>query len=152
VAQAVIAEPNLLEDRIELLDSQGFCDPELDPLAHAIVGLFLQGGALDSGLLESHLRTLGHGELLREITEAARKAHAPFLDAAAAPETRAASWSEAYGQLVRIAALERALQAAKADLENRFDVSSFWQLKTERDALQRALKTGEGLGGEALLH
>jgi DNA primase len=152
IAQAVIADPILLEDRIELLDSQGFCDPELDPLANALVGLFLQGGALDSTALESHLRALGHGELLREITEAARKAHAPFLDAAAAPETRAASWSEAYGQLVKIAALERALQAAKADLENRFDVASFWQLKSERDALQRALKAGEGFGGEGPPH
>ena len=90
--------------------------------------------------------------MLREITEAARKAHAPFLDAAAAPETRAAGWSEAYGQLVRVAALERALQAAKADLESRFDVASFWQLKSERDALQKALKSGEPVEGGGLLH
>jgi DNA primase len=142
VAQGVLIAPQLIEDRIEMIDSQGFCDPDLDELAKAIVQLLLERASLDSRALESHLRALGYEGLLETISQAAQKAHAPFLQAGTPPEALHAGWSEAFELLVRIATLERALEAAKVDLETRFDVASFYQIKSERDALQRELKSG----------
>ena len=42
----------------------------------------------------------------------------------------------------RIAALERALAMAKSEAHRAFDSSAFTQLKAERDALRRAIKSG----------
>ncbi len=142
VAQGVLLAPTLLDDRIEMIDAQGFCDPHLDDLARAIVNVLLERASLDSRALESHLRALGFESLLETISQAARKAHVPFLQAEISPEALQAGWSEAFELLVRIAALERALEAAKVDLDTRFDVASFYQIKSERDSLQRELKSG----------
>ena len=77
---------------------------------------------------------------MREVEKAAAKSGAPFL-AADKPlgETRI-RWSQAFDALTRVAALEDALASA-ASMPGQDE--AFRRLKAERDALRRAVKTGE---------
>jgi len=79
----------------------------------------MSGQSLDSSGLRRHLAQSGHGVLLREVEKAAAKSGAPFL-AADKP-------------------LAEALEAVKAATG---EDDTFRRLKAERDALRRAIKTG----------
>lgn len=141
VAQALLLDPRLVEDRIELLDAQGFCDAELDRLAHEIVKVRFEVDVLDADELERRLKARGFEPVLSRVAEAARRSGAPFL----ADDTLGRArdlWSQAFDLLVRIAAVERALAAAKSDIATEEDFEAFKNLKNERDALQRAIRSG----------
>ncbi|MEI9891962.1 MAG: hypothetical protein WDN45_17180 [Caulobacteraceae bacterium] len=111
-------------------------------MASEIIRLRLEADVLDSEGLTRHLTTRGFGALLGEIDRAARIAGAPFLNPALPLDAARLSWSHAFEVLTRMAALESALSAAKAELTESSDTQAFMRLKGERDALKRAIRTG----------
>ncbi|MAL88949.1 MAG: hypothetical protein CL683_08660 [Brevundimonas sp.] len=106
-------------------------------MAHGTGGLIL-----DSVALRRHLAQSGHDALLHEVEKAAAKSGAPFLAEDLPLGEARTLWSQAFDALTRIAALERALAMAKSEAHRAFDSSAFTQLKAERDALRRAIKSG----------
>ncbi|MGV9010845.1 hypothetical protein [Brevundimonas sp.] len=95
---------------------------------------------LDSAALRRHLAQSGHDALVREVEKAAAKSGAPFLAANAPLAEARVRWSQAFDALTRVAALEDALASA-ASMPGQDE--AFRRLKAERDALRRAVKTGE---------
>lgn len=142
VAKALLDDPDRMEEQIETLEVQGFGDTDLSEIAREIIRARIQAAALDSKALERHLAAQGYDQLLKEISSAAAKSGAPFLDPGLPLDVARFQWSQALEVLTRMAALERAVAAAKADLTSEVDMSAFMQLKSERDALRRAIKTG----------
>jgi DNA primase len=159
VVQAALDHPDWLDPHLEDLEHYGFGDPGLDDLAREIIRLRLAfdpgdageddagGGGLDSAGLVRHLADRGYGALLMEIARAAGKSSAPFLSPEPI-EPAKDQWSQAFEVLTRMAALENALSAAKADASQGLDAGAFSRLKAERDALRRAIKSGTVWGGE----
>lgn len=155
VVQGALNHPQWLDEHLETLEHSGFGDPALAPLARDIISLRLEydfgdegdGSGLDTDGLVRHLAERGHGALLMEIARAAAKSSAPFLSAE--PDLAAKDqWSQAFEVLTRMAALESALSAAKADASRGLDAGAFGRLKAERDTLRRAIKSGTVWGGE----
>ena len=142
VAQGVMQHPDFVDDRLESLVVQGFCDPRLEGLAHAVVTARVQAENLDTQALERHLRALGLQSEVDEIALVAAKSGAPFLGADLPVEAARVLWSQAYDHLIRITALERAFSDAKTDLERDHDYPTLGRLKAERDAAQRAVRAG----------
>ena len=142
VAEGALRHPELIYENAERLDVQGFGDPRFHTLAHDMVSAWTTGEALDPEGLERHLAAHGHAAELREIARAAGKSGAPFLNADAPAEEARALWSQAFELLIRVTALERALEDAKADLERDPDIPTFMRLKADRDALRRAIRDG----------
>lgn len=140
LAHGAIDDPERMDDHLEAIAAHGFGDPSLDGLAQELVRLRFSGQSLDSAALRRHLAQSGHDVLMREVEKAAAKSGAPFL-AADKPlgETRI-RWSQAFDALIRVAALEDALSSARS-VPGQDEV--FRRLKAERDALRRAIKTGE---------
>ena len=141
VAKAAILEPHWLDDQLETVQDCGFGDAQLDDLAREIIRLRLEGD-LDSDTLTRHLAHRGFSAQLRELDKAATKSGAPFLDPDLSPAAARALWSHAFSALTRLAALESALISAKADAADASGMSALMRLKTERDSLRRAIKTG----------
>ncbi len=142
VAKGALDDPARLDDRLETLESHGMGHPALNDLASEIIRLRLEADVLDSEGLTRHLTSRGFGALLGEIDRAARISGAPFLKSDIAPDAARSLWSHAFEVLNRMAALESALNAAKAGLTESSDTSAFMRLKGERDALRRAIRTG----------
>ena len=146
LAHGAVDDPERMDDHLEAIAAHGFGDPALDGLAQELVRLrFANMGAgqsLDSAALRRHLAQSGHDALMREVEKAAAKSGAPFLAANAPLAEARIRWSQAFDASTRVAALERALASAKSDAHRGFDASAFTQLKAERDALRRAIKTG----------
>ena len=140
LAHGAIDDPERMDDHLEAIASHGFGDPSLNGLAQEMVRLRFSGQDLDSAALRRHLAQSGHDVLMREVEKAAAKSGAPFL-AADKPlgETRI-RWSQAFDALTRVAALEDALSSAR-NVPGQDE--AFRRLKAERDALRRAIKTGE---------
>jgi DNA primase len=159
VVQAALDHPAWLEDHLEALEHSGFGDPVLAPLAREIIRFRLDWDppeqdestgpdpGLDSAGLVRHLAERGYGALLMEIARAAGKSSAPFLSPEPDPAAKD-QWSQAFEVLIRMAALESALSAAKAEASQGLDAGAFSRLKAERDALRRAIKSGTVWGGE----
>ena len=160
----MLQHPELIDDRFETLDVQGFCDEGLQDLARDLIQLRLAADALEPTPLRAALVARGHGERLEQVGWAAARSAAPFLHALASPEEVRALWSQAYGLLLRVTALNRALSDARsemthdADLEREPDFLTYVRLKAERDAVERAIASGtyiledDPLGGASLLH
>jgi len=111
-------------------------------LASEIIRLRLECDVLDTAALSRHLAGKGFGALLSEIDKAASKSGAPFLGTDLPPAAARSLWSHAFEVIVRMASLERALIAAKADMSDVSGAAAFMRLKGERDALRRAIKAG----------
>jgi DNA primase len=142
LAHGAIDDPERMDDHLEAISAHGFGDASLDGLAQEMVRLRFSGQDLDSAALRRHLAQSGHDALVREVEKAAAKSGAPFLAANAPLAEARIRWSQAFDASTRVAALERALASAKSDAHRGFDASAFTQLKAERDALRRAIKTG----------
>ena len=97
---------------------------------------------LDSAALRRHLALAGYDALMREVEKAAAKSGAPFLAADMPLAEARVRWSQAFDASARLGALEQALAQAKSRASTAFDTSVFTQLKAERDALRRSIKTG----------
>ena len=142
VAQAAIADPAWLDPHLESLETHGFGDPALDHLAKEIIRLRLEADHLDTGALARHLATDGFGALLGEIDKAALKSGAPFLKSDVSPTLARSQWSHAFEALTRMAALGDAIEAEKGNLSGRGGMEAIERMKTERDALRRAIGSG----------
>ncbi|MBS0410571.1 MAG: DNA primase [Proteobacteria bacterium] len=142
LAKQAIVDPHVLDEHLEALEAHGFGDPALSQLAQEIIRLRLEAEHLDSEALQRHLAATGFSALLTDIDRAAPKSGAPFIQSDVTLATARAQWSHAFGILNRLAALEQALTAAKQDLADRSGSAVLRSLKTERDALRRAVKLG----------
>jgi len=143
VALALLEYPEWIDDQLETLEVQGLGDEGLAEIAKEIIRFRLMSSSLDSATLRRHLASLGYDATLKEISRAADQSGAPFLRSDLPPERARRFWSQALVHLIRIAALERALNDAKADLDH--DMSLFrdvMELKAERDALRRDVGSG----------
>ncbi|RZJ01259.1 MAG: DNA primase [Brevundimonas sp.] len=140
LAHGAIDDPERMDDHLESIASHGFGDPSLDGLAQEMVRLRFSGQDLDSAALRRHLAQSGHDVLMREVEKAAAKSGAPFLAADKPLGEARIRWSQAYDALTRVAALEDALSSARGVPGQD---EAFRRLKAERDALRRAIKTGE---------
>jgi DNA primase len=143
VALALLENPEWIDDQLETLEVQGLGDQGLAEIAKEIIRFRLMSSSLDSATLRRHLASLGYDAILKEISRAAVGSHAPFLQSDLPPERARLLWSRALAQLIQIAALERALRDAIAELDQ--DESLYRvvpKLKVERDALRRDVGSG----------
>jgi DNA primase len=142
VAKGALEDPPRLDDHLEELETYGFGDPLLAELAKEIIRLRLDADHLDMGALARHLRERGYAGLLTDIDRAASQSGAPFLKQDVTLAAARSQWSHAFVVLSRMAALEKALDTAKQNLAEGSGAASLMRLKTERDKLRRAIKTG----------
>jgi DNA primase len=140
LAHGAIDDPERMDDHLEAIASHGFGDAALEGLAQEMVRLRFSGQDLDSAALRRHLAQSGHDALMREVEKAAAKSGAPFLAADKPLAEARIRWSQAFDALTRVAALEDALTSARSVPGQD---EAFRRLKAERDALRRAIKTGE---------
>jgi DNA primase len=142
LARQAIADPAILDDHLEALEARGFGDPILDDLAKEIIRLRLEADRLDSEALRRHLAEAGFSTLLTDVDRAAAMAGAPFPKDDVTLATARSQWSRAFEVLNRVAALDDALGLAKLDLAGGESAAVLMALKTERDKLRRAIRTG----------
>lgn len=126
----------------------------LDGLAKEIIRLRLEADVLDTEALQRHLAARGFGALISEIDKAARNSSAPFLDPDFPLPAARTLWSQAFGALTRLAALDAAVDTGKRHLPQRshemevagegpsLQIQAVARLKAERDALRRAITSG----------
>jgi DNA primase len=144
VALGLLRAPARADHHLESLAAQGFGDAALQPLAGEIVAACGEAAALDPALLRRRLDAAGFDELIGRLEAAAARSgvSAPFLDPSHPPEEADALWAQAYDVVLRIAALERAFEDARADLHTDADSAALIRIKTERDDLQRRARSG----------
>ena len=141
IVEGLIAHPSVVQERAELLANQGLGDAGLDRLVNDLVRMTYEADALGEGLLRSRLLAMGHEETLRRVDRMATIAHAPFLDAARAVEDAKAQLVQAIDLFLQALALGRALDELKRDDD--YDAAAFTSLKSQRDALNRSLTSGD---------
>jgi DNA primase len=141
LAKWAIADPPVLDDHLEALEQNGFGDPALTDLCRQIIRLRLDSDHLDTEALRRHLTESGFAALLIDIDRAATHAGAPFFKSDVTLAAARSQWSYAFEVLNRLAALEIALTAAKLALGGG-GVSALSGLKSDRDQLRRAVKSG----------
>ncbi|MFC3079747.1 DNA primase [Phenylobacterium terrae] len=144
MASYAIQDPAILDDHLEhRLTADGFGEAALSELVREIIQLRLEAEHLDTASLARHLRSCGFSELLTDIDRAAAKSGAPFLQEDVSLSAARAQWSQAFDALSRLSALEEDLASAKRALEaGGSDAGRFMRLKSQRDALTRAIRTG----------
>jgi len=147
VAKGALEDPPRLDEHLEELEAHGFADPALAGLAKEIIRLRLDADHLDPDALLRHLRERGLTELLADVDRAAAQAKAPFLQDGVPPALARTQWAHAFAVLTRLASLERALDTAKRDMAG--SSTPLMHLKTERDRLRRAVKSGTIWSDEA---
>jgi DNA primase len=142
LAQQAIADPGMLDEHLEDLEARGLGDPALAGLMREIIRLRLEADHLDTGALRRHLATRGFSALLNDIDRAAAKSGAPFIRSDVTLASARSQWTHAFSAMNRLAALEEAMDQAKAALAAGAGADRVIALKTERDSLRRALKSG----------
>jgi DNA primase len=144
LAKYALIDPGVLDSHLEDdFTAKGFGDSAVARLTQEIVSLRLEQDHLDSASLARHLAACGFSELLTDIHRAATSSGAPFLGPDVSLEGARSQWSLGFTAMSRLAALETSLIAAKQDLGGGgASASLLMRLKTERDALRRAIRTG----------
>ena len=142
LAAYALSDPAVLEPQLDELGAGGLGDPGLADLVNEIIRLRLEGDHLDTAALERHLRTRGFSALLNDIDRAASKSGAPFIQSDVTLAVARSQWSHAFSAMNRLAALEDAMDQAKQALAAGAGAAQVIALKTERDSLRRALKSG----------
>ena len=137
-----LADPAALEPHLDELQAHGFGDPALGDLVSEIIRLRLEGEHLDTAALERHLRSRGFSALLNDVDRAAAKSGAPFIRPDVTLAVARSQWTHAFSAMNRLAALEDAMGQAKEALAAGVGAERIISLKTERDSLRRALKSG----------
>ncbi len=140
-----VMEPSVIDGHLEALGDKGLRSPTLDPLAAELVRLRISGEHLDTQGLRRHLAAVGFSALLSDVEQAAAQSGAPFTRDDIPPVVAKSQWSRLFGAMDRVAALENAL----ADLAGGGATPTFIALKTERDVLRRAIRTGTLWADEA---
>ncbi|ESQ80791.1 DNA primase [Asticcacaulis sp. YBE204] len=143
LAQGLLDHPDWMMDQAEALDAYGLGDPALERLAKTLVGLSFSTSPLDSASVNRHLQNQGYGALLSEIQKAALRAASPILAQDISLADAHSRWLKAFNAFARLTALDRALTAAKNEASASFDAEIFSRTKLERDALRKALKSGQ---------
>ncbi|PIB93772.1 DNA primase [Caulobacter sp. FWC2] len=143
---AAIRDPKVVDDRIEVLMNQGLGDARLDGIAQELVNLRMEADHVETGMLRGRLASVGYdaGVLaLLERSASGVKALDVGQSAAQNPEEAIrVLWSQAFDLLIRLTALERAVDDAKIDLVDDSDFQTLLRLKTERDAVKRLIDSG----------
>jgi DNA primase len=143
VALGLLDYPEWIDDQLETLEVQGLGDQGLAEIAKEIIRFRLMSSSLDSAGLRLHLDSLGYDATLKEISRAASQSRAPFLTSDLPPERARLIWARSLALLIRVAALERALNDAKAELDQDETLySAIVELKIERDAVAREVGPG----------
>jgi DNA primase len=142
LASYALADPPVLEPHLDELGAAGLGDPGLADLVNEIIRLRLEGDHLDTAALDRHLRSRGFSALLNDIDRAAAKSGAPFIQSDVTLAVARSQWSHVFSAMNRLAALENAMDQAKQALAAGAGASQVFALKTERDSLRRALKSG----------
>jgi DNA primase len=142
LASYAVADPAALEPVLDELTGHGFGDPALGDLVSEIIRLRLDAEHLDTEGLQRHLRARGFSALLNDIDRAAAKSGAPFIRPDVTLASARSQWTHAFSAMNRLAALEEAMDQAKAALAAGAGADRVIALKTERDSLRRALKSG----------
>lgn len=145
VVEGLIAHPEVVREKSELLGVQGVGDNGLDRLIGDLIPLIEDLGDAAESLVRARLASMGHEDTLRRIERTAPLAHARFLDRTL-PEIEAGRDLIRALELVQEAvSLSRALEELKGDLmaDAPLDSRAFSQLKAERDAAARALIAGQ---------
>ena len=145
LALGAVMEPSVIDDHLEALGDKGLRSPSLDALAAELVRLRISGEHLDTQGLRRHLAAVGFSALLSDVERAAAQSGAPFTRDDIPPVVAKSQWSRLFGAMDRVAALENAL----ADLAGGGATPTFIALKTERDVLRRAIRTGTLWADEA---
>ncbi len=143
---AAIRDPKVVDDRIEVLMNQGFGDQRLDAIAQELVNLRMDADHVEANMVRGRLASAGYDDATLSALERSA-AHVKALDAAQSaaqsPEDAIRGlWSQAFDLLLRLTALERAVDDAKADLADESDFQTLLRLKTERDAVKRLIDSG----------
>ena len=146
LAQGVIEHPQWIDDHLEALESHGFGDPALQPLAAALVRLSFSApeglGGLDTDALNRHMHNQGLSALLGGIHKAAIKSGAPFLAPDISPLDAHSRWHKTFDAMMRLTSLGREFQSGTGELFLRLGSEGFNRLKAERDGLKRFIETG----------
>lgn len=143
LALGAVADPAVLDEHLEdSFTAKGFGEPGLGEMVKEIIRLRLESDHLDSAALRRHLASCGFSALLTDIERAAANSGAPMIKSDVSLDVRRSQWSRGFAALSRAAALDDALAAAKGNLSARDQMAAFERLKTERDALKRAIRTG----------
>jgi DNA primase len=143
LAHVAVSDPGVLDEHLEdRFTAKGFGEPALGELVKEIIRLRLEADHLDSAALRRHLASCGFSALLTDIERAAANSGAPMLKDDVSLDARRSQWSRGFAALSRAAALDDAIDAAKGNLSGREHMAVFERLKTERDALKRAIRTG----------
>ena len=108
-AAGVLSHPEMADEQLEALDVQGFGEAGLADFARAFIQLRLTSPTLDSVGVKRHLVSRGFEKTLQDIATAAALSDAPFLRPDVAAQDARALWSQLFGVLIRLAALERAV-------------------------------------------
>jgi DNA primase len=150
LAKYAVNDPIVLDGHLEdEFTAQGFGDPGLAKLTQEIIRERLHSEHLDSGGLARHLASCGFSTLLTDIDRAAASSGAPFLGKDVFLEAARSQWSVGFSALVRLAALEESLDAAKRNLGGAGSgASALMRIKAERDTLRRAIRMGTIWGGD----
>ena len=146
LAHYALGDPAVLEAHFDELEAHGFGDPALGDLVSEIIRLRLDSEHLDIAALQRHLGARGFSALLNDIDRAASKSGAPFIQSDVTLAAARSQWSLAFSALLRLAALDDAMDQAKQALAAGAGADRVIALKTERDSLRRALKTGTIFG------
>jgi DNA primase len=159
LALAALRDPAVIDDSIERVGAHGFGDRKLDGLAQELVRIRYETESSDMDLVIRRLQAHGmDGAVIARLEKDALRAgvSAPFLDPAAAREKARELWRQAFELLMRLEALERAVETAAQDLPRDQDASTLIALKSERDHLRRLINTdwvnGEDAKTAALPH
>ena len=116
-------------------------------LASEIILLRLEAEHLDTDALRRHLGARGFSALLNDIDRAAAKSGAPFIQSDVTLAAARSQWTLAFSAMCRLKALDDAVrEAGKAVGTDSNADQAHIALKTERDSLRRALKTGTFFG------
>jgi len=143
LAHVAISDPSVLDEHLEDgFTAKAFGEPGLGDLIKEIIRLRLEADHLDSAALRRHLASCGFSVLLTDIERAAANSGAPMLTDDVSLDARRSQWSRGFAALSRASALDDAIAAAKGNLSGREHMAAFERLKTERDALKRAIRTG----------
>ena len=153
VVEGLIAHPEVVREKSELLGVQGVGDDGLDRLINDLIPLIEDLGDAAESLVRARLASMGHEETLRRIERTAPLAHAGFLDRTLPEREAGRDLIRALELVQQSVSLSRALEELKGDLFGgaALDSEAFSQLKAERDAASRALTSGE-LWPEGTLH
>jgi DNA primase len=153
LAKAALHDPSIIDDSIELVGSRGFGDEKLDRIAHELVQLRYEADEVGFDVVLRRLRARGiDDEMLARMDRDASRAGvaAPFLDPTAAREYARSLWRQAFELLMKLEALERAVEGALSDISrDPSAATALGPLKAERDHLRRLVNSDWLRGDDA---